>query len=224
MKKESTSAITTPQSGRSMIEMLGVLAIIGVLSVGGIAGYTKARRMYNSNLQRRQISEIVSASIEVNQGFRNYKAGTSVYLPEAIDALGYTPEGLTLDGNRFYDKFGNFIQPYYFAGGGYISVMINLNSSQKTTPEAEDYCLNAFSVGKEYADFLASVQLHDSTQNDSGSTVMSVIYWSSGNKNCSDNSESCLQNLTPVKIKQICNLCVEKLNCRLHINLVPPIR
>ena len=30
------------QSGRSMIEMLGVLAIIGVLSVGGIAGYTKA--------------------------------------------------------------------------------------------------------------------------------------------------------------------------------------
>ena len=26
------------QSGRSMVEMLGVLAIIGVLSVGGIAG------------------------------------------------------------------------------------------------------------------------------------------------------------------------------------------
>ena len=30
------------ESGRSMIEMLGVLAIIGVLSVGGIAGYSKA--------------------------------------------------------------------------------------------------------------------------------------------------------------------------------------
>ena len=28
--------------GRSMIEMLGVLAIVGVLSVGGIAGYSKA--------------------------------------------------------------------------------------------------------------------------------------------------------------------------------------
>ena len=28
--------------GRSMIEMLGVLAIIAVLSVGGIAGYSKA--------------------------------------------------------------------------------------------------------------------------------------------------------------------------------------
>lgn len=30
------------QSGRSMVEMLGVLAIIGVLSVGGIAGYRYA--------------------------------------------------------------------------------------------------------------------------------------------------------------------------------------
>lgn len=30
------------QSGRSMVEMLGVLAIIGVLSVGGITGYRQA--------------------------------------------------------------------------------------------------------------------------------------------------------------------------------------
>ena len=29
-------------AGRSMVEMLGVLAIIGVLSVGAIAGYSKA--------------------------------------------------------------------------------------------------------------------------------------------------------------------------------------
>ena len=33
---------TKNQSGRSMVEMLGVLAIIGVLSVGGIAGYRYA--------------------------------------------------------------------------------------------------------------------------------------------------------------------------------------
>ena len=35
--------------GRSMIEMLGVLAIIGVLSVGGIAGYSKAMMKYIVN-------------------------------------------------------------------------------------------------------------------------------------------------------------------------------
>ena len=37
------------QSGRSMVEMLGVLAIIGVLSVGGIAGYSLGMRKHRAN-------------------------------------------------------------------------------------------------------------------------------------------------------------------------------
>jgi len=37
------------QSGRSMIEMLGVLAIIGVLSVGGLMGYQRAMRNNRAN-------------------------------------------------------------------------------------------------------------------------------------------------------------------------------
>ena len=37
------------QSGRSMVEMLGVLAIIGVLSVGAIAGYRYAMNQYIAN-------------------------------------------------------------------------------------------------------------------------------------------------------------------------------
>ena len=37
------------ESGRSMVEMLGVLAIIGVLSIGGIAGYTLSMNRYRAN-------------------------------------------------------------------------------------------------------------------------------------------------------------------------------
>ena len=37
------------ESGRSMIEMLGVLAIIGVLSIGGLAGYTMAMNRHRAN-------------------------------------------------------------------------------------------------------------------------------------------------------------------------------
>ena len=37
------------QSGRSMVEMLGTLAIIGVLSVGGIAGYSYGMDKYRAN-------------------------------------------------------------------------------------------------------------------------------------------------------------------------------
>ena len=48
------------QSGRSMIEMLGVLAIIGVLSVGGLVGYSKAMERYRVNETINQISHIVT--------------------------------------------------------------------------------------------------------------------------------------------------------------------
>ena len=37
------------EKGRSMIEMLGVLAIIAVLTVGGIAGYSKAMEKWKIN-------------------------------------------------------------------------------------------------------------------------------------------------------------------------------
>ena len=41
--------MNTNESGRSMVEMLGVLAIIGVLSIGGIAGYTQSMKKYRVN-------------------------------------------------------------------------------------------------------------------------------------------------------------------------------
>ncbi len=48
------------QFGRSMVEMLGVLAIIGVLSVGAIAGYQKAMSKYKLNKASDQISAITT--------------------------------------------------------------------------------------------------------------------------------------------------------------------
>ena len=48
------------QSGRSMIEMLGVLAIVGVLSVGGIAGYSKAMEKFKINKTIDQVSHIIA--------------------------------------------------------------------------------------------------------------------------------------------------------------------
>ena len=46
-------------AGRSMVEMLGVLAIIGVLSVGAIAGYSKAMFKYKLNKHTTQIGYIL---------------------------------------------------------------------------------------------------------------------------------------------------------------------
>ena len=47
------------EKGRSMIEMLGVLAIVGVLSVGGLAGYSKAMIKYKTTKLINEVSEIV---------------------------------------------------------------------------------------------------------------------------------------------------------------------
>lgn len=48
------------QNGRSMVEMLGVLAIIGVLSVGAIAGYSKAMHKYKFNKLRNQVVQVIT--------------------------------------------------------------------------------------------------------------------------------------------------------------------
>ena len=48
------------ENGRSMVEMLGVLAIIGVLSVGGIAGYSKAMNKFKINKTTDQVTMLVA--------------------------------------------------------------------------------------------------------------------------------------------------------------------
>lgn len=58
------------ESGRSMVEMLGVLAIIGVLSIGGIAGYTMAMNRYRANeiLNAASMLGVVAMSQNAGQG------------------------------------------------------------------------------------------------------------------------------------------------------------
>lgn len=60
------------QTGRSMVEMLGVLAIIGVLSVGGIAGYSKAMTKFKITKTFDQVSMMVANIRTLYSGQRNY--------------------------------------------------------------------------------------------------------------------------------------------------------
>ncbi len=56
------------ESGRSMVEMLGVLAIIGVLSIGGIAGYTMAMNRYRANEIIDTASKVAIVAMTANAG------------------------------------------------------------------------------------------------------------------------------------------------------------
>ena len=92
------------QSGRSMVEMLGVLAIIGVLSVGGIAGYSKAMEKFKLQKAVDQISTIRANVQTLFSNTNDYSAlNTKAY------SLGVFPaEMAKKDGveNEVYNAYG----------------------------------------------------------------------------------------------------------------------
>ena len=86
------------QSGRSMIEMLGVLAIIGVLSVGGIAGYSKAMSKYRINKTIEQIT-LIAGNIRAFWGPQKNYLGVNCngYSCNASGCYGHS--GVNAQGN-----------------------------------------------------------------------------------------------------------------------------
>lgn len=84
MSKTLYPAMTTrfnmPESGRSMLEMLGVLVIIAVLAIGGIIGYSYAVDKYKTNdtleeITRRQF--VLSAQYSTSKTLNQDEFGTT---------------------------------------------------------------------------------------------------------------------------------------------------
>ena len=81
-----TKTNSKSQKGRSMVEMLGVLAIIGVLSVGGVYGYGVAMKKHKANQLLHEASMLattISAQAMTNDG----------KLPETITNFGSASNG-----------------------------------------------------------------------------------------------------------------------------------
>ena len=79
----------TQESGRSMVEMLGVLAIIGVLSIGGIAGYSMAMNRYRAN---EALDMATKYAVILYAGNQTFKAlgNTGSYSPPSLKDAGLT--------------------------------------------------------------------------------------------------------------------------------------
>ncbi len=88
MKINRINYLNTTVSGRSMIEMLGVLAIIGVLSIGALNGFRYAMDKHKAN----------TILYDISLGFSTMQ--TLEYAGDDVN-LGFTPEsGLTMEGYR----------------------------------------------------------------------------------------------------------------------------
>ncbi len=103
VQKEYTSAKISSRHqlnefslGRSMIEMLGVLAIIGVLSVGGIAGYSKAMMQFKINKTAEQISQIVTNLRTLYLQQKDFE-GLDTF---GAISMGIVPDDLDIDASR----------------------------------------------------------------------------------------------------------------------------
>ena len=94
----------TNESGRSMIEMLGVLAIIGVMSVGGLAGYTKAMNQYKAQQTISQIHELASRLTALGDQTNSYAGLTNA---SAIK-MGVVPATL-ISGGDLVSAFGSTV-------------------------------------------------------------------------------------------------------------------
>lgn len=100
------------QNGRSMIEMLGVLAIIGVLSVGGIAGYSKAMMKFKINKTAEQISEIATNIRTLYAQQTNFNGLTN----ETAIQMGTIPDEITTSSNHYMGNYFGQLHQNAFGG------------------------------------------------------------------------------------------------------------
>lgn len=89
-----------------MIEMLGVLAIIGVLSVGGIAGYSKAMTQFKVNKIIAETNQMIADAHEYALKDKSFRIPNSMFNKDINirKSLGLCPENWK---NCEYSGLGN---------------------------------------------------------------------------------------------------------------------
>ena len=147
-------------AGRSMVEMLGVLAIIGVLSVGAISGYSKAMFKYKLNKHTEQMNTLINTVARNVRSFDNLKAG-SILTPYFIK-MGEIPTEMVKsnDNNFVYDIFGHkwviiidsdayiYLMAYSEDGSSFLS---------SNSPDSLAICQNILTIAKENHNNIYSV-------------------------------------------------------------------
>lgn len=116
------------ESGRSMVEMLGVLAIIGVLSIGGIAGYTMAMNRYRANELLAAASMANVLAMSQQQGNGNY-GSTETY----SKLTGTTTSVAGVSGSNIQVTAAGTISITSGVDSGICDAMINIAGDSKVS-------------------------------------------------------------------------------------------
>ncbi len=206
------------QSGRSMVEMLGVLAIIGVLSVGAISGYSKAMTKYKLNKHLESFNMLLNEAIKLLPDLqRHYGKNTSDvhYLDRFFLKANLLPDGMTYNQqkNYIYDIFKNRLSIVYARTTAinddtgvtshptiyYMNISMN-RSGNKISSLDNEICRNIFLACKENAENIASVEMRS---------------YKTGNYTQSSLWSTNLQNATLQQINDVCSSCDSEIDCNI---------
>ena len=207
------------ETGRSMIEMLGVLAIIGVLSVGGIAGYSKAMEKFKVNKIIQDYNSLIFGLLEYRQNFQKNIVGEP-NLIDIIIALNLVPNNWTkLNDKYLQDNYGNWVNVRYRQTNNSYStfdkegLIIDFYLGGLTIDEAGNRSSDNFNDKICFEMFRNVIQPLHSTI--SGVLTMGgATYY--GDTWCK-NKAFCLNNMTLSQMKTACNFCDKKNRCTVTV-------
>ena len=188
-------------AGRSMVEMLGVLAIIGVLSVGAIAGYSKAMMKYKLNKQAEQISWLLNVMYRYKSEFgRNPQ---KIDLTSYFIKLGEIPENMITTDTSLHDVFNSKI---ILRTNGCYNNECNETLLEYIiySPESFEVCQNLLNIAKEFNEQLRFIWI-SKTENGTLSYGNQYI----GSRYCT-NGTKCLKDITQEQIYGQCNFCTKE--------------
>ena len=197
------------QKGRSMVEMLGVLAIIGVLSVGALAGYSKAMKRHKLNIQAEQISTLIMAEMTYQEQIgvpqnTQMLSGSHVLVP-IYKSLNAIPENMIIPGNNTYiqDIFRNRVLLYTYDNKSWHAIRVELKTDQNI-----ESCINIFETAKNYSPNIWQKKKKKNT--------VTNLYNAYGDRYCTED-ERCLKELKIADYPDACNLCKDINSCQIYI-------
>ncbi|MBR1915249.1 MAG: hypothetical protein IJ830_02250 [Alphaproteobacteria bacterium] len=183
--------------GRSMVEMLGVLAIVGVLSIGALAGYHKAISKYRLNKHKEQFSNIMLNVIDLAPKIGQVAdSGLSYLLPYYL-AFNFIDSSMLIGSTTaIEDTFKNRIDFYTYNSGSH-SIGYRLSEGTLNI----EICKNILEVLQELHSELSYFSIQTK---DTDGKYPALFYF--GDKDCGGASK-CIKDIKVKDYLKICSTC-----------------
>lgn len=159
-RRNSVRRVPSP-SGRSMLEMLGVLAIIGVLSITALIGFTYALNKYRANTVIEDVM-LAASSVKTSDLFEQMQPGSLLSLPElnmVKTRIGYPISAYKYDKDLFFVSVEEVTRPVciqILKSPNPSDTYIDVNGETSKGRQEKDFCLSGGNRLDFYFDMYAS--------------------------------------------------------------------